>query len=133
MEAIEPSPLKPVQKIALILELPALFLATLIGAALFPRNDTAWMYASIPLVPLLWYAIGKWLDGLLGYSARLRLPRILRKLLAVPAGVVLCVSMAGLTPLYHHRTADTHWVITGLMFWSGLCLTMMTSSARRGD
>jgi hypothetical protein len=134
VELSEPPPLKPVQKIALILELPAMFVATLIGAVLFPLNETAWLYTSIPFVPLVWYAIGRWLDGLLGYSARLRLPRILRGLLAVPAGLVLCVSLAGFTPLYHHRTTDTYWIFSGLMLWSGLCLTMMTSSARRpGD
>lgn len=133
MEMFEPPLLKPVQKIALILELPAMFLATLISAALFPRNETAWMYTSIPLVPFVWYAIGRWLDGLIGYSARLRLSRILRRSLTVPAFWVLCVSVAGLTPLYRHRTADTYWVFSGLVLWSGLCLTMMTSFARRID
>jgi hypothetical protein len=130
MEVVEPPPLKSVQKIALILELPAMFVATLIGAVLFPRNDAAWLYTSVPLVPLVWYCIGRWLDGLLGYSARLCLPRILRTLLAVPAGLVLFVGLAGFTPLYHHRTADTYWMFSGLVLWSGLCLMMMTSSGR---
>jgi hypothetical protein len=105
MEMFEPPLLKPVQKIALILELPAMFLATLISAALFPRNETAWMYTSIPSVPFVWYAIGRWLDGLIGYSARLRLSRILRRSLAVPAFWVLCVSVAGLKP---HKIERTH-------------------------
>jgi hypothetical protein len=130
MEVVEPPSLKPVRKIALILELPAMFVATLIGAVLFPLNETAWLFTSIPFVPLVWYVIGRWLDGLLGYCARLRLPRILRTLLAVPAGLVLCVGLAGFTPLYHHRTADTYWMFSGLVLWSGLCLTMTTSSGR---
>jgi hypothetical protein len=130
MEAFgEPPPLKPVQKIAVILELPAMFVAMLIGAVLFPRNDAAWLYTSVPFVPLVWYAIGRWLDGLLGYRARLCLPRILRGLLTVLAYLVLLMSMAGLTPLYHHRTADTYWMFSGLMLWSGICLTMMNSSS----
>jgi hypothetical protein len=133
METMEPPPLKPVQKIALILELPAMFVAMLIGAVLFPRNDTAWLYTSILLVPLVWYGVGRWLDGLLGYGDRLRLPQILRGLLALPAVGVLAVSVAGLTPLYHHRTPDTYWMFSGLVLWSGLCFTMITSSARRGD
>jgi hypothetical protein len=58
----EPPPLKPVEKMALIVELPAMFVAMLIGAVLFPRNDAAWLYTSVPLVPLVWYAIGRWLD-----------------------------------------------------------------------
>ena len=109
LEPLEPPPLRPVQKIALLVELPAMFLATLIGAVLFPRSETAWMYLSIPLVSLVWYAIGRWLDGLLGYIVRLRLPETLRRLLAILASGALCLSMGGLTPLYHHRTADTHF------------------------
>jgi hypothetical protein len=66
VELFEPPSLKPVQKIALILELPAMFVATLIGAVLFPLNETAWLFTSIPFVPLVWYVIGRWLDGLLG-------------------------------------------------------------------
>jgi hypothetical protein len=124
----EPPPLKPVQKIALTIELPAMFVAMLIGALLFPRSETAWLYTSVPFVALLWYTIGRWLDGLLGYGDRLRLPRILRGLIGVPAYAVLLVSMAGLTPLYHHRTADTYWMFSGLVLWSALCLLMVTSS-----
>ena len=131
IEAFEPPSLKPVQKIALILELPAMFVATLVGAVLFPRNDAAWLYISAPLVGLVWYSIGRWLDGLSGYSARLCLPRTLRKLFTVLAIGVLFVSTAGLTPLYHHRTADTYWIFSGLVLWSGLCLAVMASSARR--
>jgi hypothetical protein len=133
-ETMEPPPLKPVQKIAVIAELPAMFVAMLIGAVLFPRHETAWLYTSIPLVPLVWYSVGKWLDGLLGYCARVCLPQFLRGLLAIPATGVLSVSLAGLTPLYHHRTADTYWMFGGLVLWSGLCVAMVISSARRvGD
>ena len=85
------------------------------------------MYLSIAFVPFLWYFIGRWLDGLLGYIALLRVPRILRGLLNVLAIAVLCVSITGFTPLYHHGTADTYWVFTGLALWSGLCLAMMFS------
>jgi hypothetical protein len=115
----EPPPLKPVEKMALIVELPAMFVAMLIGAVLFPRNDAAWLYTSVPLVPLVWYAIGRWLDGLLGYSARLCLPPILRGSVTVLAVGVLFVSVAGLTPLYHHRTVDTYWIFSGLVLWRG--------------
>ncbi len=38
VELFEPPPLKPVQKIALILELPAMFVSTLISAVLFPET-----------------------------------------------------------------------------------------------
>jgi hypothetical protein len=130
----EQPPLQAAQKIALILELPAMFVASLICAVLVPRSETAWMYTSVPFVPLLWYPIGRWLDGIFGYIPRLCLPRILRGLLAVPAVGVLLVSIGGLTPLYHHRTADSYWVFSGLVLWSGLCITMMNSTfPRLGD
>lgn len=114
---------------ALVLELPAMFLAILVGAVVLHQNENAWMYLSIAFVPFLWYFIGRWLDGLLGLVARLRVPSVLRGLLNVLASFILCVSVAGLTPLYYHRTADTYWVFTGLTLWSGLCLAMMFSCA----
>ena len=125
-------PLKPVQKMALIVELPAMFVAMLIGAVSFPRNDAAWLSTSVPLVPLVWYAIGRCSTVSWVNSGRLCLPPILRGLVTVLAVGVLFVSVAGLTPLYHHRTADTHWVFSGLVLWSGLCLAIVTSSARGG-
>ena len=133
-DVIEPKPLTTAQKLGLLLNLPSLLLAIPLAATLFHGSDMGLLYAALPFVPLVWYAIGRWLDGLLGYSARLCLPRILRGFLAVPAGLVLCVSLACFTPLYHHRTADTYWMFSALVLWSGLCLTMMTASARRlGD
>ena len=133
MDPIGPPPLKPIQQVGLVLELPAMFIAALIYAVLFPSNDSAWMYMSIPFVPLVWYVIGKWLDGLLEYGPRLGLPGILRRILSVPAVIGLCVSIVGLTPLYHHRTPDSNWAFTSMALWSALCLTMMASSARRLD
>lgn len=127
MQSLEPPPLKPIQRMALVLELPAMFLAIMIGAVVLHQNENAWMYLSIAFVPFLWYLIGRWLDGLLGFVARLRIPRVLRGFLNVVAIFILGVSIAGLTPLYHHRTADTYWVFTGLTLWSGLCLAMMFS------
>ncbi len=131
LQSLEAPPLNAVQKVGIVLDLPAMFLATLIGAVVVPRDEAAWMYLSIPLVPFVWYVIGRWLDGLLGYIARVCLPQILRKLLAVTAVGVLGVSIAGLTPLYHHRTADTYWVFTGIAIWAGLCLAIVFSSPAR--
>ncbi len=131
IELLEAPPLKPAQKVSTILDLPAVFVATLIGAVLLPRNEAAWMYLSIPLVAFVWCAIGRWLDGLLGYIPRVCLPRTLRGLVTVTAVGILGVSIAGLTPLYHHRTADTYWIFTGIALWAGLCLAIMFSSPAR--
>jgi hypothetical protein len=121
-------PLKPAQKFTIVLDLPAFILGTFFAAIFLPQNDGAILRASIPFVPLLWYCIGRWLDGILGYRQRLRLPRALRGLLSFPAAGLLCLSAAMLTPLYHHRTADTFWVGTGFILWSGLWLVIAFSS-----
>jgi hypothetical protein len=34
------------------------------------------------------------------------------------------------TPAYHHRTADTYWVGTGMMLWSGLSLAIALSTKK---
>ncbi len=131
MSDMEPPRLKPFQRVSLILELPAMFVAGLVGAVLLPQHGAAWMYLSLPLVVITWYSIGRWVDGLLGYVARLCVPQILRQMLNVIAIFLLAVSIGGLTPLYHHRTRDTYWVFTGFMLWSGLCLAMMFSCPTR--
>jgi hypothetical protein len=46
MESLEPPPLTLIQKMALILELPAVFFGILIGAVVLHQNETAWMYLS---------------------------------------------------------------------------------------
>lgn len=125
---LERPPLHPVQRIAIILELPVMFLALLIGGVLFPRNEMAWMYVSIAFVPPVWYCIGRWLDGLLGYIAPLRLSRTLRGLVALPSAGFLCLAVGGVTPLYHHRTTDSYWVFTGTILWCVLCLSITISS-----
>lgn len=132
METLEATPLKPARKAALILNLPAMFFATLIVSVLFPRSEAALMYLSIALVPLVWYVVGRWIDGLFGYMGRMRLSGTLRGLILPPAVGVLCVSLAGLTPLYHHRTPDTYWVFIGLVIWSGICVAIALSSSSRG-
>lgn len=126
----EPSPLKPVLRIAILLDLPAFLLAAPLAVSFFPRSEMFPFYVSIPLGPLLWYGVGRWLDGILGYIQRLHLHRMLRGLIGVPATGLLCVSTVILTPLYHHRTADSYWVGTGMMLWSGLSLTIALSTKK---
>jgi hypothetical protein len=126
----EPPPLKPIQKAAIILDLPIFILAAPTAAFLLPRSETAVYYLSIPLVPFLWYGIGRWLDGMVGYMQRLRLNRTLRGLIGIPGAGLLCVSAMIFTPAYHHRTADTYWIGTGIMLWSGLSLAIALSTKK---
>jgi hypothetical protein len=43
IDKLSAPPLKPVQKVALILDLPAMFLALMIAGILFPRDEMAWL------------------------------------------------------------------------------------------
>lgn len=124
----ETPPLNTFKKVSLILNLPAMFLAIVIESIFSPQNDSVGMYVSIVFVPFIWYAVGRWLDGLLGYIDRFRMSRILWWVLALPATFVLCVSLAGLTPLYRHRTPDSYWIFTGLAIWSGIGIAITFSS-----
>src|SRR5579871_1705835 len=131
MESLANPPLKPAQRIVLILDLPATMVSVLIGMILFPQNDAAWLCLSTAFVPLLWYCVGRWLDGLLGYIERLHLRRSVRQAFAIAAAGLLCISILGLTPVYHHRTSYSAWVFTGSIFWAALCFGIVFPSSAR--
>lgn len=126
----EPPALKPAEKIAILLDMPAFTIPALIAAFLFPQSEMAAFYLSIPMVPFLWYGIGRWLDGILGYMRRLHLHRTLRGLVGILGAGLFCVSAMVFTPAYHHRTADTYWIGSGMMLWSGLGLAIALSTKK---
>src|SRR5437762_5552202 len=73
---LEPKPLTAAQKISLLLNLPSLFLAIPFAGMLLHGTDMGMLYAAMPFVPITWYAIGRWIDGMLGYvKKRWRWPR----------------------------------------------------------
>lgn len=129
-EALESPPLKLGQRAAIFLDFPAVILAVPV-ALFFHGDDAAIFYSSIVFVPVLWFGIGRWLDGLVGYIPRLRLPRLLRRLLAVAATALMLFGIDISTPLYHHRTTDTYWFGAGVILWSGVCLGVVLSSPVR--
>jgi hypothetical protein len=126
-EPREPKPPTPAQKLATLINLPALILGIPIALALFHGNDMASLYAALPFVPLVWYCVGRWLDGLLGYIGHSHVLRRWRGPLATLLVVILSISICAVTPVNHHRTADTYWVGTALVVWSGLFLAMCLS------
>jgi hypothetical protein len=133
-DPVEPKPLTAPQKLAIVFNLPALIVAIPIALA-FPGNDLTKLYASTPFVPLLWFGIGRWLDGLLGYVPHVRRVRSTwRGLFVVISIGLLCVGMAGVTPLNHHRTGDAYWIGAALIAWSGLLFAISISGLiRRAD
>ena len=128
---LEPKPLTRAKKLATLLNLPALVLAIPIAIA-FHANDVGLLGAAVPFVPILWYLIGRWLDGILGYVERSHVvPRVWSGLFAVVSTGLLTVSVLTVTPLNHHRTTDTYWVGTALALWLGLFLAVCLSSFYR--
>ena len=128
-EPSEPKPLTPAQKVSLLLNLPSFFFAIPLVAILRHETDTGMLYAVLPFVPITWYGIGRWIDGMLGFvRKRWWLPRSLSGLVAFLATGVLVLSACGVTPINHHRRPDTYWIGTALILWSGLFLAMSLSS-----
>jgi len=66
-EPIEPIPLTTAQKVSLLLNLPSLIFAIPFAAILHDETDTGLLYAALPFVPIIWYGIGRWIDGVLGF------------------------------------------------------------------
>src|SRR5215469_7288598 len=82
-ESIEPKPLTTAQKVSSLLNLPSLFLAIPFVAILRAETDMGMLYAALPFVPITWYGIGRWIDGMLGFiRERWWLPRSLSGFIA---------------------------------------------------
>lgn len=131
-ESRESRPLTIAQKLAVVLNLPALLLAIPLAATTFHGSDMGLLYAALPVVPIVWYGIGRWMDTTLGYiKQQRRLPRPLSGLLAIISTGLIVVSVMAVTPMNHPRmpdTSDTYWIGTALVIRSGLSLTMSLSS-----
>ena len=127
-ESIEPKPLTTAQKVSILLNLPSLFLSIPFAAILHHETDMGMLYAALPFVPITWYGIGSWIDGMLGFVRKRWLPRSLSGLIALFATGLLVLSAFAVTPINHHRNPDTYWTGTALILWSGLFLAMSLSS-----
>ena len=131
MDAIEPRPLIPAMKVAVVLNLPAFFAGALVASVLLSGSELSLMYATSPFVLLLWYGIGRWLDGILGYR-----PPSIRKtnrwngIAVLLSGGLLCLSILVVTPMNHHRTPDTYWMGTASILWSILLLSICVSKSK---
>jgi|SRR5579864_183415 len=136
-QPMEPAPLSPAQRTAIVLNLPAFVLAIPITLLLFPGNAIGSMYSSLPFVPLVWYGVGRWLDRLLGYIPQpAKLHRGRRRAFALLSTFFLFLSIASITPINHHhrRGVDTYIIETALIVWSGLFLAISTTgSVRRSE
>jgi len=122
------APLTVAQKAAVVLNLPALILSIPAVLALSRSGNVGSLFASLPFVPLVWYGVGRWVDRLVGYAPQPRqLRRKWRWVFAIISATVLCLGIATVTPINHHRTADVYWFAAALTLWSGLFLVISTS------
>lgn len=129
---IEPKPLTAAMKVSLLLNLPSLFLALPFAAILHHETDTGMLYAALPFIPIIWYGIGRWIDGMVGLiRKRWLLPRSLSGFMVLLAIGLLAVSLLTVIPSNHHRRPDTYWAGTALILWAGLFLAMSLSSFYR--
>lgn len=130
-----PKPLTIAQIIVLVLNLPALVLSLPIMVMLAPRGDVPLLLACVPFILVVWYVIGRWVDGLLGHIVQPRMARrTLSGVLAVVSTGLLVAGALILTPINRHRTADTYWLGSAWVAWSGLFLAMSVSRYyRRGS
>ena len=114
------------------LNLPSLLLAIPFAAILHHDTDMGMLYAALPFVPLTWYGIGRWIDGMLGLTTkRCWFPRSLSRFAALFPTGLLVLSVCIVTPINHHREPDTYWAGTALIVWSGLLLAMCLLSYYR--
>ena len=75
MEPMERKPLTSAQKLAILLNLPAMALGIPIALAFFYGNNIASLYGAVPFVPLVWSGVGRWLEGPLGHISPLQRER----------------------------------------------------------
>ena len=97
-EPMERKPLTSAQKIAILLNLPAMVLGIPIALVFFHGNNIASLYGAVPFVPLVWSGVGRWLDRLLGHISPLqRERRTWRKVFAVLSTIFLCLGILSIT------------------------------------
>jgi hypothetical protein len=123
-----PAPMTVAQKAALVLNFPALILSVPVVLAFSRSSNMGSLYASLPFVALVWYGVGRWADRLMGLVPQPgQLRRIWRLVFAIVSAILVCLGIAAITPINHHRSADAYWFPVALTLWSGLFLVISTS------
>jgi hypothetical protein len=127
--------------VATALDLPATLAGAILGAALaaiLHRKGDIWSFVvSAPMVALLWYWIGLWIDRRLGYvglpQGRRSFPRVLAKVAFGCSVFTVFLSAIVLldSVLLHHYRPDGVVVGSTLAGWSVFLMAVTWSSFRR--
>jgi hypothetical protein len=129
------------EEVAIALNLPAVFTGAILGAGLVlilhRQGDVWWVLSSIPMVAVLWYWVGWWIDRRLGFFGllkhRFRLPSVLTKAAQGFSVVMIFLSafvMFGAL-LYHHHRLDEYLVVSSFLFWSVFLFEVTWPNPRR--
>jgi len=125
------------QLAAIAVDLPAVLVGGILEGVLRRKGDV-WAFAlSAPLVVLLWYWVGLWIDRRLGYvglpQGNRAFPRVLVKVAYGCSVFTAFWSVTGLlgSVLSHHYRPDNLVVASGLAGWSAFLTAVTWSSLRR--
>jgi hypothetical protein len=124
---MEPRRLSVPEKVAILLNLPALLVAIPIAVYAFKGTDLALVYAATPFVPLLWYCIGRWLDvhfGSLAITPGHTRATFLRAVTVVFGCLFLLFGIFALFRTTHARTADSALMGIAFVLWGALLILL---------
>jgi hypothetical protein len=120
----EPRPLSLPEKVAVILNLPALLVGIPFAAHAFHGTDVGLVYAATPFVPLLWYSIGRWLDIRIGLlrtpPMRVAIAGVFRVFMVISGVLFVLFGAAALFRANHPRNPDVFLMGSALLLWGGL-------------
>lgn len=124
----EPRPLSLPEKVAVILNLPALLVGIPLAAYAFHGTDLGLVYAATPFVPLLWYSIGRWLDIRMGLlparPMRVAAAKIVLVFMVITGLLFLLLGAATLFRASHPRNPDAFLMGCALLLWGGFFLVL---------
>ena len=130
-----PTPYPPtstVFKIAMILSLPAVFVGGIVASFVPHSGQTMDIAISTIFVFPLWYRIGRWIDRQRGPARPPSLVRAnFRSVVRALVGVLLAISLLGLTPANHHRTSESVFGLIALSLWCTGYLVCSQCGGRR--
>jgi hypothetical protein len=131
----EPPPQPTTRKLTSLLNLPAVAASIPVVALLdHYKGDIPLLFITTLFVPLLWYGIGYWVDGQLGYVHRRLKPdstvrQLARDLSALGAACFLILSVA--VALHGPYRPPGYWGPAIWLFWSAFWFVIAVSCIRR--
>lgn len=111
----------PIFKAEMVLNLPAVFVATpIVGITFRESSDASVIGLAALLAPFLWYWIGRWVDRQLG-TVKMKIVRarsqVVRTILRVLAYGFLALCVLNFTPLNPTPSPESSFLFATLAIW----------------